>query len=480
MTDFQTKRIPVVRSQRRSLPKPPGASAGRIMGMLFLFVTGGLALGLGLTYFVFLSDLPAISKLEDDILPESSIIYDRNGNELYNMYSTEKRRYAKYSAIDQDMVHAIVAAEDKTFFENSGIDFKGLVRSVLSYFSGKTDRISGTSTISQQLIRNVFLTTERSLDRKVKEMYLSFQMTNHYSKEKILEIYLNKISFGSNASGVDQAARTFFGKSVADISPLEASILASIPKGPTYYSPYTQRLRLMGGLSAVSQTDSSSEIKIDTPEQFARFKPFVDAFRSFVTNLRIEPVDSDSVKICGADQRFLAEDYGLNDGCVTIGYTDLMAFLGNIRVPYDALVSQSVDPELADFALHYTTGRKDFVLGRMFQDGYIDPAQYAASVVDAVAYQFVPYREDIKYPHFVFYVQEYLEREYGLDFLDQGGLKIYTTLDPKLQDKAQELVTTQAAKNATAYSAKDAGLVSIDNANGQILVMVGGTDYFGE
>mgnify|MGYP001024165937 CR=1 FL=1 len=108
------------------------------------------------------------------------------------------------------MVHAIVAAEDKTFFENAGIDFRGLVRSVLSYATGRTERISGTSTITQQLIRNVFLTNERSLDRKVKEMYLSFLITSKYSKEKILEIYLNKISFGSNAYGVEQASRTFF------------------------------------------------------------------------------------------------------------------------------------------------------------------------------------------------------------------------------------------------------------------------------
>ncbi|HRI35789.1 MAG TPA: hypothetical protein PK765_01660 [bacterium] len=222
----------------------------------------------------------------------------------------------------------------------------------------------------------------------------------------------------------------------------------------------------------VSQTDTSNEVRIDTPEQFERFKPLVDAFRSFVTNLRFESVSSDSLKVCGIDERLLAEDYGVRDGCAGLDYPDLLSFLGNIRIPYDAVVSEAADSELSDFALHYTTGRKDFVLGRMFQDGYIDASAYAASVVDAVTYQFVPYREDIKNPHFVFYVQEYLEREYGTDFLDQGGLKIYTTLDPKLQNKAQELVTAQATKNATAYAAKDAGLVAIDNASGQILAMI--------
>ena len=128
------------------------------------------------------------------------------------------------------MIDAIVSTEDKTFFENQGIDIRGLLRSGYNYVTGRSDRIQGTSTLSQQLIKNVFLSNERSVTRKIQEVYLSYLLNRNYSKEKILELYLNKIGFGSNAYGIEQASKTFFGKSASDLGVLGSAILAAIPK----------------------------------------------------------------------------------------------------------------------------------------------------------------------------------------------------------------------------------------------------------
>jgi len=114
----------------------------------------------------------------------------------------------------------------------------------------------------------------------------------------------------------------------------------------------------------------------------------------------------------------------------------------------------------------------------MLEDAKIKPAEYQSAFVQGLDFQFQAYKENIKYPHFVFYVKDYLENKYGKDFEAQGGLKIYTTIDPILQDKAGELIKKQVAINTTKYGARSAALVSMDNKTGQILAMVGGADYF--
>lgn len=188
-------------------------------------------------------------------------------------------------------------------------------------------------------------------------------------------------------------------------------------------------------------------------------------------------------------------------------YSDLLGFLNNIKIEYSfvekpalPLKIESVSPvkkgvvtkvvapipvstgslsqEKKTMILEYNTGRKDFVLGRMFEDEKIKPEEYKNAFVGGIDFQFRKYKENIKYPHFVFYVKDYLENKYGKDFEGQGGLKIYTTIDPSLQDKAEELVNKQVKINTPKYGAKSAALVSMDNKTGQILAMVGGADYF--
>ncbi|MDQ1343710.1 MAG: hypothetical protein QG650_430, partial [Patescibacteria group bacterium] len=451
-------------------------------------------LAVAVLYFAFLHSLPAIESIEGDVLPESTIIYDRNGGELYKLYNEEKRTYVPYASISDQMKNAIIAAEDKTFFENPGIDFRGLVRSGVNYLFGKTDKIQGTSTISQQLIKNTFLSNERSIERKMKEIYLSYRLNSKYSKEKILELYLNKISFGNNAYGVEEASKTYFGKSAKDVGILGSTILASLPKGPTYYSPFSHRDRLMGYLYAYSEGAEGDKVFLDSPEKMKEYAKYVEAFKKTVNDWEITRRNSEDARVCGLDQKTLKAERRLDSsGCADIAYKDFLGLLNGIRIGSGSLADTGTGETVtgtgktssgasigASTYLEYNTGRKDFVAGRLLEDGKITPEEYKNVIIGGLDFQFRKYSENIKYPHFVFYVKDYLEQKYGKDFESQGGLKIFTTIDPTLQDKAEELVKKQVAINKDKYGATSAALVSLDNKTGQILSMVGGPDYFDE
>lgn len=458
--------------EAKTTKKSWGKFIAAYTGLLIFFVGTFVLIIIAIYY---LHDIPAISKIESDILPESTIIYDRNGGELYNLYSKEKRTYVPYDQISAHMRDAIISTEDKTFFENQGVDFRGLVRSWLNYVTGKTEKIQGTSTISQQLIKNVFLSAERSMDRKIKEIYLSYRLNSKYSKEKILELYLNKISFGNNAYGIEEASKTYFNKPSKDVGILGSSILASLPKWPSYYSPYSHRDRLMGYLYVYDQDTPENTIQIDTEERFGEYKTLVEDFKAFIDGLEFKPTSGDNLTICGLTETTMKKKISIDsDGCTTLAYGDLLSFFNNLKIEH--IRQDGEDPKT--LVLEYNTGRKDFVLGRMFEDGKITGDEYKGAFIGGLEFQFQAYRENIKYPHFVFYVKDYLENKFGKDFEAQWGLKIYTSIDPVLQDKAEELVARQVKINSTKYGAKSAALVSMDNKTGQILAMVGGADYF--
>jgi membrane peptidoglycan carboxypeptidase len=153
-------------------------------------------IGALLVWGVFLRDLPDIHMIEKGgYFTESTVIYDKDGNEIYNFGQSGKRTYVPYELISQPIKDALVSTEDQRFFENPGVDIMGLARAGVNYILGKSSGIQGTSTISQQLIKNTLLTNERSLKRKIQEAYLAYQLNQTYSKEKILEMYLNAIDF---------------------------------------------------------------------------------------------------------------------------------------------------------------------------------------------------------------------------------------------------------------------------------------------
>src|SRR3989344_4949595 len=163
-------------------------------------------------------------------------IFDRNGELLYDVFGDQRRNPVELSVIPQDLKNATVAIEDKDFYEHQGFDPKGMLRAVFYIvFRGK---VQGGSTLTQQLVKNVLLTSERKLGRKIKEFILAVQIEKKFTKDEILQMYLNEAPYGGTAWGVESAAETYFGKQVTDLSVVEAAILAGMPQRPSSYSPF--------------------------------------------------------------------------------------------------------------------------------------------------------------------------------------------------------------------------------------------------
>ncbi|MBM3256871.1 MAG: penicillin-binding protein [Candidatus Liptonbacteria bacterium] len=205
------------------------------------FSLGALLLGVAaafLFYFSLRRDLPSVEQILHRQVAQSTKIYDRTGKILlYEISGGERRTVVPIEDIPKHLQEATIAVEDENFYTNPAFDWKGILRAV--YVNLRTGSFSqGASTITQQLARNAFLTPEKSVIRKLKELILAVEINKHYTKEEILELYLNEIPYGPTAYGVEAATQTFFGKSVKDISLAESAILAALPKAPTYYSPW--------------------------------------------------------------------------------------------------------------------------------------------------------------------------------------------------------------------------------------------------
>ena len=338
-----------------------------VLKSIFATIIVGLLLTIGV-FAYYAKDLPNPQSVLNRPLAESTKIYDRTGKVLlYEVYQGKKRSIVSSAEISPYIKEAIVSIEDKDFYHHHGVDFRGMLRSAWVALKTGGHQLQGASTITQQFIRNSLLTPSRTISRKIKEIILALELERKYSKDQILTFYLNQISFGSNAYGIEAASETFFGKPAKEIDLAEAAILAALPKAPTRLSPY-----------------------------------------------------------------------------------------GN----HPDLLRQ----------------RQEIILNKMYQQGYISKREEQEALQEKIVYQ--PQAQGIKAPHFVMYIKEILEQKYGKDMVEKGGLKVVTTLDWKLQEKAEEIVKKQAEKNEKAYNAKNAALVAIDPQTGEILSMVGSRDYF--
>lgn len=207
--------------------------------LLYLGVAGALLgfIVFGSLYAYYSFTLPDPSRLADRHVAESTKILDRNGKLLYEIHGEAKRTLIPLDQVQSFTKQATIAVEDKDFYRHGGISFSGIARALLvNIFSGA--RRQGGSTITQQFVRNAVLTREKTYARKIKEIIISQQLEQKYTKDEILQLYLNEIPYGSNAYGIEAAAQTFFGKNAKDLTLLESAYLAALPQAPTYYSPY--------------------------------------------------------------------------------------------------------------------------------------------------------------------------------------------------------------------------------------------------
>lgn len=170
---------------------------------------------------------------------QTGILYDSSGNVIAELSGSHDAYYIEDADIPQYVKAAFITTEDRRFYSHAGVDLKALVRAFVELVRNKGEITQGGSTITQQLARNVFLSHEVSMDRKVKEMFIARAIEKHYSKKQILEFYINNIYFGNGFYGVEAAARGYFGKSVTQLSLAQIAYICSIPNNPTLYNPFT-------------------------------------------------------------------------------------------------------------------------------------------------------------------------------------------------------------------------------------------------
>ncbi len=218
----------------------------------------------GFTYF--LSSLPSPRQLTSQPAAASTEIYDRHGQLLYEIYDDQDRVPIQLADLPDHVIEATIAIEDQKFYQHRGFDLKGITRAFVNTIF-KRD-LQGGSTITQQLVKNALLTSERTFYRKIKEAILTLLTETMYSKEQILEMYFNQIPYGGTAYGIEAAARTFFDKSATEIDLAEAALLAGLPAAPTTYSPFIHpdRARARQGI-VLRQMRNSHKINEEELEQ---------------------------------------------------------------------------------------------------------------------------------------------------------------------------------------------------------------------
>src|SRR6267143_637683 len=204
------------------------------LGTLILASAAGVA---ALWAFTILPrSLPSVTALETFQPLQGTKVYDDN-DELLTELHVERRIFVPLAHIPQTLRDAVIATEDRRFYSHFGVDPIGIARAVYqNYRRGRI--VEGGSTITQQLTKVLFLTPDKSLERKMKEAVLALELERRYSKDRIFEMYLNQVYFGHGSYGVEAASRTYFGKTVSEVNVREAALLAGLPRAPSSYSPF--------------------------------------------------------------------------------------------------------------------------------------------------------------------------------------------------------------------------------------------------
>jgi 1A family penicillin-binding protein len=357
-----TRQNAPARSSRDDPGDIPSLRWLRRLKKLFSFsITSIILLAAGLFVFaLFLrsQDLPATKWLQ------TSQMFDARGELIDTFYSGQNRQVVSLKDISPYLVQATLAIEDQHFYDHYGLDFKAIARAALVNLEHMS-KVQGAGTITQQLARNLYLNHERTWARKLKESVYAVQMEMKMSKDQILEQYLNQIYYGHSAYGIEAAAQLFFGKNAKDLTLAESALLAGVPKGPRYYSPY--------------------------------------------------------------------------------------------------------------YNMQNALEREQTVLQTMVRCGFISQEQADEAAKEKLTFQPLTGKKPAVAPYFRDYVRSIAIEKLGIteEQFDEGGIKIYTTLDLNAQKIAEDVVEKQLPKE----SELQAALVAIDPRNGYIKAMVGGKDY---
>jgi penicillin-binding protein 1C len=335
----------------------------KILRRKIILFTVVLGLSLSLLAVWIFWDVPLPTQLTNRQIPVSTKLFDRNGELIFEIYTDTRRTPVKLDDIPTHVIQSTIAIEDKDFYKHHGVSVSGIIRA--AYKTVFKQKLEGGSTLTQQLVKNALLTPDRTIRRKIREFALTLIVETIYSKEQILEMYLNQIPYGSTAYGIGAASELYFSKKVKDLTLSEAALLAGLPAAPTRFSPF------------------------------------------------------------------------------------------------------GAHPELA-------RGRQETVLRRMVEDEYLSSEEADDAIREDLRFA---EPEELKAPHFALWVKDQLAEKYGDVVVEQGGLRVTTTLDLNLQEFAEDVVATEAAKLKDSNVGNGAALVTRP-ASGEILAMVGSKDYF--
>jgi len=314
--------------------------------------------------YIFIKELPSPREIGKSNYSLSTHLFDRKGKLLYEIYREQNRTPVKLDQLPVFITQATIAIEDKDFYRHKGIAVTGgIFRAAKEIIINNS--LQGGSTITQQLVKTALLSPERTIKRKIKEILLALWAEKIYSKNQILEMYLNQVPYGGAAHGIEEAAKVYFGVHALDLNLVQAAFLAGLPQAPSLYSPY-------------------------------------------------------------------------------------------------------INPALAQ-------KRRNEVLRSMESQGFI--SRQASSKSQNTKLEVLSPRTNIKAPHFVFYVKSQLEEKYGIRQVEEGGLKVTTTLDLDIQEEAEKILKEELDKVKQLNVSNGAILVTRPST-GEILAMVGSVDYF--
>jgi len=373
-------------------------------------------------------------------IERSSILYDIDGTEIDTLHYTEDRKIVPIDEMPDDLKNAFIAIEDKTFYKHHGFNFRRMFGAVLSRLTGRSSAISGTSTITQQLARNAYLAeikSQRSISRKLSEMYIAWRLEKKLTKDQILEAYLNTIYLGYGNYGVGSAARTYFSKDVSDLDLAECAALAALPQAPDSYALITE------------EAEGNEEIK------------------------NISYYSLDEVGELETDEEAAAE-YDAYDS-------------------YDADTADDSEEttDTAFYANDLSKDRRDLVLDLMADQGYVSSSDADGAKVDVIDILSPSFeRKESAYTYFTDYVagvvtndlmEKYkISEEEAQRMVYTGGLRIYTTLRSDVQNAIYDEFQNDYNFPVAADGSKvQASMVVTEVGTGYISGFVGGRDAEG-
>ncbi|HWQ03745.1 MAG TPA: transglycosylase domain-containing protein [Longilinea sp.] len=363
-----------------------GVIALLFVGIILMVIAGSF---LVYQYFSIAASLPSVKDLQQRASQfETTRILDRNGNSIYEILDPNagRRTYISLEKMSPYIIAATLATEDKEYYNHPGFDLVAIIRAmVLNYTTG--ENAGGASTITQQLARTLLLPDEkyeRTVQRKTREIVLAAEITRQYSKEQILELYLNENFYGNRAYGIEAASETYFNTTADKLSPGQAAFLAGLPQAPAVYDIFTNREQTLN-----------------------RFKTVL-------------------VLMYQASQE---------KDCIFVS-TNVQ------KVCVDANMLSNAVGEIEGYNFQQTTG-------------------------------------SIRFPHWVFYVTDLLEKMFDAQQIYRSGFTVYTTIDPALQEQAEQIIKQQVSSLAD-RNVSDGALIAIKPNTGEILAMVGSADFNNE